>query len=191
MVEEPLRKWTKWTQDWSDSSGEEPRIPVLRIEDGESETVLPESNQINLFLDSHFGEREYTPEMGSEAYKQMEVWWRWCAEELKPTIDLYKYGKDLVFDHDAHVAHTLELRTYLQKLETYLSVHSYLVNGRLTLADIAIIPFIRQIMRTREGEFDFTDFPHVEKWTREIIDTEWFQTKVMKKYPLATAGNAV
>ncbi len=59
--------------------------------------------------------------------------------------------------------------------------HDFLIEGRLTLADIAIIPFIRQIMRTREGEFDFASYPKVLAWTNGLVGTVWFQNVVIKK----------
>ena len=102
-------------------------------------------------------------------------------KELKPIIDLYKYGENLRFNAELHVIHTAELQKLMQILEDLLKTESYLVGETLTLADIAIIPFIRQIMRTREGEFDFTPYPSVQKWTDSIIETDWFQEIVMKK----------
>lgn len=192
VVEEPLRKWTKWMRDWSARTGERARIPVLRyfrmVDGKEEETILPESNDIDYFLDSCDGNPMYTPEKESEGYQEMKAWWDWCDEKMKPVIDTYKYGENLVWDREKNVEHTQELRTYIQTLEEHLTSHEYLVEARLTLADIAVIPFIRQIMRTRGGEFDFGDFPHVVKWAHTILETDWFQNEVMKKHPLAEVG---
>jgi len=190
VIEEPMRKWTGWMQGWAEENGERARVPVLRYvgKDG-VEHILPESRDINMFLDS-LGDRgsEFTPETGSESFVAMEEWITWHDDEMKPALDTYKYGENLQFDIEKNVGHTKELGTYLQKLEERLKEHSYLVDDRLTLADIAIIPFIRQIMRTREGEFDFTDFPKVLAWANAMIETDWFKGEVMKKYPLAEVG---
>jgi glutathione S-transferase len=193
IVEEPLRKWTKWMQDWSHEHNERARVPILRLtviaESGEEkETVMPESNEIDLFLDALDGEPEFTPEAGSVTYGEMMNWWNWCDRELKPMIDLYKYGEDRIWDKELNKIHTKELRKYIQKLEDHLKDHPYLVEECLTLADIAVIPFIRQIIRTREGEFDFNDFPHVLAWANTILKTDWFENEVMKKYPIAEIG---
>lgn len=196
IVEEPLRVWTPWMKEWSSGTGERPRVPVLRIvDDGGEERIMPESNDINLFLDTEFGTREYTPEAGSPAYTEMFTWFDWCAKELKPTLDLYKYGENKIFDKEKHPEHTKQLHTLVQVLEEALTKNGplqgdtftkdrslqgeYLLEGRLTLADIAIIPFMRQIMRTREGEFDFTPYLKVLAWTNTIIDTDWFRDEVM------------
>lgn len=181
IVEEPLREWTPWMKDWSFANNERARVPVLRyVLDTDVEKIVPESNEMNLFLDTFDGNPLYTPQ-DEEKYKEMQKWWAWCDTELKPMIDLYKYGENLKFNQEIHVLHTAELQKLIQVLEDRLSVNEFLVDATLTLADIAIIPFIRQIMRTREGEFDFTPYPSVQKWTNNIIETDWFQKDVMKK----------
>ena len=58
---------------------------------------------------------------------------------------------------------------------------NYLIEERLTLADIAIIPFIRQTMRTREGEFDMTPYPRVLAWANGMLETLWFKDIMLKK----------
>ena len=183
-----MRKWSGWMQGWAEENGEKARVPVLRYVDG-VEVILPESRDINMFLDT-LGDKgpEYTPEVGSDSFVAMEEWIQWHDTKMKPVLDTYKYGENLQFDFDKNVAHTKELGEYIQKLEDRLMGHEYLVDDRLTLADIAIIPFIRQIMRTRGGEFDFTPFPKVLAWTNSMIETDWFKDEVMKKYPLAEVG---
>ncbi len=182
IVEEPLRKWTPWMIEWSFATNERSRVPVLRYVLGDGvEKVMPESNEMNLFIDSVDENPQFTPSPDSSAYTEMTQWWNWCALTLKPMIDLYKYGANLKFDSEAHVFHTLELQKLIEYLEDALKGKQYLLEGRLTLADIAIIPFIRQILRTREGEFDFTSYPHVRAWANSIIETDWFKNEVMKK----------
>ncbi len=169
-------------KEWSFAHNERSRVPVLRyVLEENVEKVMPESNEMNLFIDSVDEKPEFTPSSESSGYAEMLEWWNWCKDELKPMIDLYKYGEDLQFDKDKHIFHTVELQKLIQVLETHLETRRYLIEDRLTLADIAIIPFIRQIMRTREGEFDFGPYPNVTKWTNAIIDTEWFQSEVMKR----------
>jgi len=118
----------------------------------------------------------------------MKEWWSWCDYEMKPVIDLYKYGKEMSWDRESNIEYKKELGAYLQKLEDRLVSHEYLVEDRLTLTDVAIIPFIRQIMRTRGGEFDFSDFPKTLAWANNILETDWFENEVMKKRPLAEVG---
>ena len=182
IVEEPIRVWTPWLKAWAEENNERPRVPILRvIDDNDLETIIPESNTINLFLDTEYGVPEFTPEKKTLAYEDMLAWWKWCSEELKPVLDLYKYGENLEFNTEKHVLHTIALQNLIQVLENTLAKKKFLVQERLTLADIAIIPFIRQIMRTREGEFDFTPYPKVLEWVDSIILADWFENILMQK----------
>jgi glutathione S-transferase len=168
--------------EWSFANNERSRVPVLRyVLEENIEKVMPESNEMNLFIDSVDEKPEFTPSPDSSAYAEMTAWWKWCVGELKPMIDLYKYGANLKFDAEMHVVHTTELKKLIQFLEEALKNKVYLIDGRLTLADIALIPFIRQIMRTREGEFDFDPYPRVLAWTNSIIEADWFKNEVMRK----------
>ena len=98
IVEEPLREWTPWMKEWAFANNERARVPVLRyVLDLGVERVMPESNEMNLFLDSFEGNPTYTPQ-DEEKYKEMQKWWTWCDTELKPMIDLYKYGENLKFN---------------------------------------------------------------------------------------------
>ncbi len=181
IVEEPLRVWTPWMKEWSGRTGERPRVPVLRyVLDEGVEKIMPESNDINFFLDSIDGAPEFTPDIESPAHNEMLMWFAWCAKELKPILDLYKYGENRIFDKEKHVFHTEALQKLIQKLEEALKDKKYLIEERLTLADIAIIPFMRQILRTREGEFDFTPYPRVLAWTNNVIESDWFKAEVMR-----------
>lgn len=182
IVEEPLRVWTPWMKEWSFSANERSRVPVLRyVLDLGVERVIPESNEMNLFLDA-LDEKPLVTPSDETLYKEMMQWWTWCDTRLKPMIDLYKYGENLKFDSEAHIIHTTELQKLIHVLEDRLLENNFLVGKALTLADIAIIPFIRQIMRTREGEFDFNSYKRVLTWTNNITETDWFQNEVMKKY---------
>jgi glutathione S-transferase len=180
-VEEPIRIWTPWMKEWGAQTGERIRVPILRKVGVDGiETVYTESNDINEMLDKTVKGAQFTPQ-STDTYQEMKQWFLWCEKILKPQIDLYKYGENLKFDKDAHRAHTQKLEEILHTLETTLKSKTYLLEERLTLADIAIIPFIRQIIHTREGEFDFTDFPHIRKWTLSLTETRWFTDVVMKK----------
>lgn len=182
IVEEPLREWTPWMKDWSESNNEKARVPVLRVtHDDGVENIIPESNDINLFLDELGGQLAFTPQKNTKSYNEMLSWFSWCDTTLKPAIDNYKYGEHLEFTKEKHVIHTLRLQECMQHLENALTTRNYLVEERLTLADISIIPFIRQIMRTREGEFSFELYTRVYEWTTAITETDWFKDEVMKK----------
>ncbi len=176
-VHEPLREWTSWML----THISHPRVPVLHIQNKNKDIIMPESNNINVWLDSNFGEQLYTPKEGSQEYNEMITWWKWCDEKFKPVIDVYKYGEDRVFDDAKHEEHATSLQIVVGELEERLMVSSHLTGDSITLADIAIIPFVRQIMRIRNAEFDLSLYPRVLKWSGEILNQSWFDDIVMKK----------
>ena len=177
-IHEPLREWTGWMLEHV----KKPRVPVLHVvKDDGAEIIMPESNDINLWLDTNFGIKDFTPEENSSQYKEMEDWWSWCGDIFKHQIDLYKYGEGREFNEEKHLVHTDNLRAMTGKLEARLQDNQYLVGKSMTLADIAIIPFVRQIMRTRNGEFDFSDYPSVVEWAHQVLGTPWFDDIVMEK----------
>jgi len=160
---------------------QKPRVPVLHIKNTEGEKILLESNDINMWLDKNFGAIEFTPQEDTPQYAEMLVWWTWCADILKPQIDVFKYGEHRVFDEDKHLVHTQELTIMLSQIEKQLNKTTWLVGDAMTLADIAIIPFVRQIQRTRDGEYDFSLFPNIQTWSEKILGELWFTDIVMKK----------
>ena len=177
-VEEPIRQWTHWMRTHVNS----PRVPVLRAIDSNHDDLwhMPESNAINEYLDKHFGAPLFTP-ADSTTYQTMTQWWQWCDTELKPHIDHYKYGENRQYQASKVKYHAQKLGEVLQVLESALEKQTHLIDNTLTLADIAIIPFIRQIQRTRNGEFSFSSYPRILTWSNQLLATDWFNDRVMKK----------
>lgn len=171
IVEERLRNWTDKIKNL-----ENPCVPILDF-DGE---IIRESNRINQFLDEKFCQKKYT-------HAQDQKWFEWCDEKFKPAIDQYKYANPKTREWDRRLSDigAEKLRECLSFLEQELSITKNLNSDEITLSDIAIIPFVRQIMRTRNGEFNFEFFPRVVAWTNAILDQDWFQEEVMKKHPFA------
>ncbi len=171
VIEERMRNWTDEIKDLP-----RPCVPILNV-DGE---LKRESNEINKYLNQTFCENKYS-------HKEDEKWFIWCDENLKPAIDQYKYGNPRTreFTRESSNLGIEKLHMSLQVLEEILTTQKNLGGEVWSLADFAIIPFIRQIMRTRNGEFDFSKFPKVKSWTKNMLDQNFFEVRVMKKYPFA------
>lgn len=171
VVEERLGNWTDDIKNLPN-----PCVPIVNI-DGE---LMRESNDINMFLDKKYCDKKYD-------HPENKKWFDWCAEFLKPSIDEYKYSNPETreFSRELTEKGREKLNAHLQILEDILQNQKNINGEKYTLADFAIIPFVRQIMRTRSGEFDFTNFPAVEKWTNNLIEQKFFTERVMKKHPFA------
>lgn len=178
LFEEKLRDWSPWMQQWAQTQGQKSRVPVLR--DVDSDFVLPESHAINLWLDRQFSSSQpLAPEEGSSDWSRMQSLWEWCDGPLVRAITLYKYGKDRQFDPQENIEHTAVLKETLQVLEQALE-KPYLLGENLSLADIAILPFVRQIQRVREGEFSWEDLPNTRQWAEQILQAAWFEPVMAK-----------
>lgn len=105
---------------------------------------------------------------------------------FKPLLDRYKYA-DRFPEYPAET-YRAEACGFLEKLEHRLNRHDYLMSDRMTLADIAIFPFIRQFAHVDKVWFDATSFGHLQQWLACLLESDLFMS-VMSKYPQWQAGD--
>jgi glutathione S-transferase len=101
-------------------------------------------------------------------------------EEFKGWLDKYKYA-------DCHPEFSQDYyrekcEVFLQVLETALEKSAYLMGETISLADIAIFPFIRQFAMVDKNWFDSCPFPKTRSWLNSLLDLPLF-THVMAKTP--------
>lgn len=100
---------------------------------------------------------------------------------FKQALDRYKYADRYPeFPAEHYRAQGLE---FLQKLEVRLITHRFLVSDSITLADMAIFPFIRQFAFVDKPWFDNSNLPQLHRWLDYLLATDLF-TRVMTKYPV-------
>ncbi len=156
-------------------------VPVLIDGDG---SVLEESLEIMLWaLSKHDPEAWLHPEQGSMATMQALI--AECDGGFKHHLDRYKYAQRYE-DTDAQV-HRGEGSKFLEKLNAQLGVTSYLCGQRVSLADIAIAPFIRQFANTDRTWFQQQPWPHLQPWLTHFLDSALFH-QIMEKYPKWESG---
>jgi glutathione S-transferase len=107
---------------------------------------------------------------------------------FKRDLDRYKYGtrypdSDVTTHRDAGVAWLSELDARLRDRPEGAG----LVVDHLTLADIALAPFVRQFANTDRAMFDALPLPHLQRWLTAILGAPVF-TEVMAKVPQWTPG---
>lgn len=172
IVEERLGDWT----DFLVQNVENPQVPIL-VHNGR---ILAESNDINLYLEKLFPEPALFPK-DREGQERVRLWWDWCDHLLKPSIDQFKYRDDKRFSQEGRV----KVFRLLGRLNGELESSGYLCGAGLTLADIAVIPFVRQISRVKVNPIDIHDFLWVKIWLSQVLDEDFFKDQVMKRYPFA------
>ena len=153
-------------------------VPVLVLTDGE---VIEESRDvINWSLSIHDPDQWKTEDLSNLIDENDFV--------FKQHLDQYKYA-DRHFDHPAeHYRDQCEF--FLQKLETRLVKHDFLLGDRITDTDVSIFPFIRQFAFVDKTWFDQSPYPRLQKWLYNFLQSDMFQT-VMRKYPPWQPENSV
>lgn len=142
---------------------------------------IHESAIITEYLEDVFPSPSLRPTRALERAR-MRMWTFWCDELLKPDLDQFKYEwNDL--SEDKRVALLARLRDHLSKLARPLAEHPFLLGKELTLADVHVFPFYRQLQKARP---DFSSLLRptgqelIEAWLNRITGRPSFE-KVMKK----------
>jgi glutathione S-transferase len=151
-------------------------VPVLVLPDG---TVLEESLDIIHWALANHDPAHWLP--SDEALLQQAT--ALIGENdsrFKHNLDRYKYPDRYADEQGPD--YRAEGEVFLQKLEQRLSRHRYLLGEHISIADIAIMPFIRQFAHTDKDWFDQAPYPHLQQWLADWLESKLFQD-VMKKYP--------
>lgn len=108
--------------------------------------------------------------------------------QFKHWLDRYKYADRFPKYPASYYREQAEV--FIAQLEQRLTRHSYLVCAQLSLADIAIFPFIRQFAHVDKAWFDQALYPRVQGWLAGLLASPRF-IDVMAKYPQWCAGSNV
>ena len=97
---------------------------------------------------------------------------------FKQALDKYKYA--IRFPEQSAQVYRTQSEAFLSKLERKLEGTSFLVADTLSLADIAIFPFIRQFAAVDATWFESADYLKLKTWLKHLVESELFQS-VMEK----------
>ncbi|PKG38366.1 glutathione S-transferase [Psychromonas sp. Urea-02u-13] len=100
--------------------------------------------------------------------------------EFKGWLDRYKYADRFPEYEESYYREQCE--DFLIQLEQRLANSDYLFSEKLSLADIAIFPFIRQFAAVDQTWFQQAPYPHLQKWLDSLINASLFKS-IMQKYP--------
>ncbi len=108
--------------------------------------------------------------------------------EFKHYLDRYKYADR--FPEQTELFYRKQGELFLQKLETLLERQPYLLAGHLTWADMAIAPFIRQFASVDRTWFDSANYPKLQQWLQQFLDSSLFKA-IMPKFKQWHEGDEV
>ena len=140
-------------------------VPVLLLPDG---AVIEESLDIMLWsLDESW--------LAGDWKELIDV----NDGDFKHHLDRYKYNNryENVLSSEEHREHALSiLKTYDERL----SNQAYLCGDSISLADLALSPFVRQFANTDRGWFDQLPLLHLHNWLIGILEGDLFKSCMVK-----------
>jgi glutathione S-transferase len=150
-------------------------VPVLQLSNRE---IVDESRDVltwALEQTTHTIKNQYRP-----LHLQLEI------DELidendgsfKWALDHYKYA-DRYEESEEHYRKLGEV--FLTKLEGMLEKNHYLLSEEMTLADIAVFPFVRQFAHVDIKWFEQSSYRKLNLWYRKLLESELFKS-IMEKY---------
>jgi glutathione S-transferase len=98
--------------------------------------------------------------------------------EFKTSLDRYKYA--VRYPEFSQVEYRQRGEVFLSELEDRLGSRLFLVSDHLTLADIALAPFVRQFCFVDPEWFWQSRYPKLREWLQRFLDSELF-LNVMRK----------
>ena len=158
-------------------------VPVLVRADG---SVLEESREI---MDWAFSENdpEGLTDWPADDLAAMQALAETFDGPFKTALDRYKYATRYA-DADEG-SERAKAAGYLAELETVLEGRLYLFGERMSLADMAILPFVRQYAHVDIDWFRTQPWPNVIRWLDAFLASNRLEA-VMAKYPQWKSGES-
>ena len=111
----------------------------------------------------------------------MVAWIRYNDNIFKTWLDRYKYADR--YPEYSQDYYYKKGEVFLKRLNQRLAKEPYLFGEKLSLADVAIFPFVRQFAAVNQKRFDESHYHHLKLWLQGFLDSALFKCVVMKKYP--------
>ena len=150
-------------------------VPVLQLLDG---TVIEESREIMTWA---LAQRDSQGLLNAETLLEANALIDKNDNEFKYWLDRYKYA-----DRHLEMSQT-EYRqqgeVFLQLLEELLTKNSYLLGESITIADIGIMPFVRQFAHVNRNVFYDLPYPNLQRWLQDWLSHPLFLQAMTKFKP--------
>ena len=160
-------------------------VPVLVLSEQEP-SIIDESLDIMLWALSNNDPSDLLHKEDSSALPNMLKLIATFDNEFKGCLEAYKCAKRYHEDNliDCRQACEIFIHDLEQRLtEQHLTENRFLMSSKLSLADIAVLPFIRQFAKVERQWYLQSPYPHVRSWLNNFLQNAMF-AKVMTKYPL-------
>ncbi len=153
-------------------------VPVLVLANG---TVIEESLAVMLWALNETDPDDLLQSQHEQNLTEMLKLIKCFDDEFKTCLEQYKCAKRYQENNITECRERCEL--FIKILEERLTINSFLMSKKESLADIAILPYIRQFARIERLWYLQSPYPNVRQWLNNYLQSPMF-TKVMAKYPL-------
>ena len=156
-------------------------VPVLLLECGQ---VLEESLDIMQYaLSTHPDlEKALLPDsLTADMFSLIKV----NDGDFKWALDRYKYADR--YEH-SQTYYLEKGEVFLDALNERLKNHLYLMGDEITLADLAIFPFVRQFAHVDKNWFEASQYSALIQWLNHWLASDLF-INIMTKYPQWQEGD--
>ena len=108
--------------------------------------------------------------------------------DFKQSLDRYKYPERYIQYNlqqnlqQSRLQYRQQGEAFLLQLEALLQKNTYLCNPKMSFADIAIFPFVRQFAAVDNDWFNASPYPNLKNWLNTLLDSALFKS-VMEKQP--------
>ncbi|OPX54442.1 glutathione S-transferase [Oceanospirillum multiglobuliferum] len=153
-------------------------VPVLQLSAGQlrhGQSVLEESRDIMQWALEQYDPKGLLQVQPDSSQKLMDE----NDQSFKYWLDRYKYADRYPEQSQAYYREQGEL--FLQQLESLLSKQPYLLGANISLADIGIMPFVRQFAHVDRQWFNAAPYPRLQSWLNQWLESREFK-KVMTSY---------
>lgn len=147
-------------------------VPVLQLPTG---IVIEQSLDIMFWA-----LRQFDPQDWLDAdFGKMQALITENDTHFKQALDRYKYPERFPPLTQTHYRKQGEV--FLQRLESLLSQHNYLLKESASLADMAIFPFVRQFAAVDLAWFESSKYPKLQNWLNGLLGSTLFERAMLKQ----------
>lgn len=158
-------------------------VPVLQFVDG---TVIEESREIMLWA---LGQSDPHGLLDAQVVRQANALIEQNDHEFKQWLDRYKYADR--YPEMTQVEYRQRGEVFLQLLEELLATRPFLLGDDASIADIGIMPFVRQFAHVDREVFYSLPYPHLQRWLKHWLEHPLFLQTMTKFQPWQEGDDVV
>jgi len=155
-------------------------VPILVLGNEHAPAmVIDESLEVMLWALSENDPDNLLYKEDQSALPKMLVLIRLFDDEFKTCLNAYKAAKRYREDNVTECRQACEV--FIQEMENRLIQSPFLMSAQESLADIALMPFIRQFAKVERQWYLQAPYPRVREWLGFYLQSGMF-TRVMAKF---------